>query len=29
MYIAGRCALEDGTYLTGVSNTIVVIPARP
>jgi len=29
LYIAGRCALEDGTYLTGVSNTIVVIPARP
>ena len=29
LYIAGRCMLEDGTYLTGVSNTIVVIPARP
>jgi hypothetical protein len=29
LYIAGRCTLEDGTYLTGVSNTIVVIPARP
>ena len=28
-YIAGRCMLEDGTYLTGVSNTTVVIPARP
>ena len=29
LYIAGRCTLEDGTYLTGVSNAIVVIPARP
>ena len=27
--VAGRCALGDGTYLTGVSNTITVLPARP
>ena len=29
LYIVGRSVLEDGTYLTSVPNTIVVLPARP
>ena len=29
LYIVGRTVLEDGTYLTSVSNAIVVLPARP
>ena len=28
LYIIGRCALCDGTYLAGVSNTIAVLTAR-
>ena len=27
--LVGRYVLEDGTYLTSVSNTIVVLPVRP
>ena len=29
LYVVGRSVLEDGTYLTSVSNTIVVLPVRP
>ena len=29
LYIVGRSVLEDGTYLTSVSNTTFVLPARP
>ena len=29
LYVVGRSVLENGTYLTSVSNTTFVLPARP